>query len=119
MFSKDAACSSILIDLAIKQSLIKGYLHHKGMPTTTNLIESMNSHLGARVKPLKGFESFKHADLWLNAYFLRRRTRKGLIVGVNLDDLTEKRLLKLLKNQGLICQSFSNENAPVFERSLS
>ncbi|MBD3279439.1 MAG: hypothetical protein GF390_01875 [Candidatus Pacebacteria bacterium] len=46
------------------------------MPTTTNLIECFNSHLQGRLKTIKGFESFKHADLWLNAYFLRRRTKK-------------------------------------------
>lgn len=75
-FASDDVCSGILIELARKQSLLQGYLHHKGTPTTTNLIESMNSHLESRVRPLKGFESFKHADLWLNGYFLKRRTKK-------------------------------------------
>jgi transposase-like protein len=75
-FSGDDVCSSILLELARKQPLLQGYLQHKGTPTTTNLIESLNSHLEARVKPLKGFESFKHAELWLNGYFLKRRTKK-------------------------------------------
>lgn len=75
-FSSDEVCSDILIELAKKQTLLQGYLQHRGTPTTTNLIESLNSHLESRVRPLKGFESFQHADLWLNGYFLRRRTRK-------------------------------------------
>lgn len=75
-FSSDPVCSDILIELARKQPVLQGYLHHRGTPTTTNLIESLNSHLEARVKPLKGFESFRHADAWLNAYFLKRRTTK-------------------------------------------
>ncbi len=73
-FSADPICSGILIELARKQPLLQGYLQRRGTPTTTNLIESLNSHLEARVKPLKGFESFQHADLWLNGYFLKRRT---------------------------------------------
>lgn len=75
-FSTDSVCSGILIEVAKKQSLLQGYLSHKGTPTTTNLIESLNSHLQARVKPLKGFESFHHADVWLNGYFLKRRLTK-------------------------------------------
>ncbi len=74
-FASEPICSGILIELARKQTLLQGYLNHKGTPTTTNLIESFNSHLEARLGPLKGFESFKHADLWLNGFFLRRRTR--------------------------------------------
>jgi transposase-like protein len=73
-FSADPACQGVLIELSKKQPLLQGYLQHRGTPTTTNLIESLNSHLEARVKPLKGFESFRHADVWLNAYFLKRRT---------------------------------------------
>lgn len=75
-FSSDEVCSSIILELAKKQALLQGYLNQKGTPTTTNLIESLNSHLEARVRPLKGFEDFQHADKWLNAYFLRRRTKK-------------------------------------------
>jgi transposase-like protein len=75
-FADDHTCQGILIELARKQPLLQGYLHHTGTPTTTNLIESLNSHLEARVKPLKGFESFAHADAWLNGYFLKRRTSK-------------------------------------------
>ncbi len=100
-FSKDEVCSSILIDLARKQSLLQGYLQHCGTPTTTNLIESMNSHLEARVRPLKGFESFKHADLWLNGYFLRRRTRKFTDCSGKFKRLNGKTSLEITKKPGI------------------
>ena len=48
-------------------------MYQKHIPRTTNLIESYNSHLEGRLKTIKGFESFTHADTWLNAYFLKRR----------------------------------------------
>jgi len=47
----------------------------KRAPTTTNIIESYNSHLQARLKSIKGFESFGSAKKWLNAYILERRFR--------------------------------------------
>lgn len=100
-FSNDATCSSILIDLARKQPLLQGYLHHKGTPTTTNLIESMNSHLESRVKPLKGFETFQHADLWLNAYFLRRRTKKYTDCSGKFRRLNGKTSLEITKKPGI------------------
>lgn len=100
-FGQDEVCSGILIELAKKQSLLQGYLHHKGTPTTTNLIESMNSHLEARVKPLKGFESFKHADLWLNAYFLRRRTKKYTDCSGKFKRLNGKTSFEITKKPGI------------------
>lgn len=42
-------------------------------PMTTNIIESYNSHLQGRLKSIKGFESYKSAKDWINAYILRRR----------------------------------------------
>lgn len=44
-------------------------------PRTTNIIESYNSHLQGRLKTIKGFESYKYADQWINAYILRRRLK--------------------------------------------
>lgn len=44
-------------------------------PLTTNIIESYNSHLQARLKSIKSFQSFHTAEQWLNAYILKRRFR--------------------------------------------
>ena len=42
-------------------------------PKTTNLIEGYNNHFKARVKNIKGFESFSSAMRFLNAWMIRRR----------------------------------------------
>ena len=75
-YRRDATCVAVMLELERKKHLLQGYLNLKGLPTTTNLIESFNSHLQGRLDTIKGFESFKHADSWLNGYFLRRRTKK-------------------------------------------
>lgn len=72
-FGSDDRCMSVLVDIQRRLPLLTGYMHQKRIPTTTNLIESFNSHLEARLKPIKGFESFQTADSWLNAMFLKRR----------------------------------------------
>ena len=105
-FSVDDICSGILIELARKQSLLQGYLQHKGTPTTTNLIESINSHLESRVRPLKGFESFKYANLWLNGYFLRRRTKKFTDCSGKFRRLNGKTSLEITKKPGIDLPGF-------------
>lgn len=74
-YKHNSLAASILLDFHRRLPLLTAYMGNKTIPLTTNLIESYNSHLEARVRPLKGFESFKHADLFLNAYFLRRRLK--------------------------------------------
>lgn len=44
-------------------------------PSTTNIIESYNSHLNGRLKTIKGFQGFDSARRWLSAYLIRRRTK--------------------------------------------
>lgn len=71
-YKDDDTCISILLDIEKRRNNLRGFSR---IPRTTNLIESFNSHFQAKFKPLKGFESFQHADLWLNGYVLKRRTR--------------------------------------------
>lgn len=73
-YKNDSLCTSILLDLARRTPNLTTYLKVKHTPRTNNLIECFNSHLNGRLKTIKGFESFEHANLWLNAYFIRRRT---------------------------------------------
>lgn len=75
LFGQDPVLLTILADLQSRQHQLFANQFLKGIPTTTNLIESYNSHLQGRLETIKGFESFQHADLWLNGYFLRRRTK--------------------------------------------
>jgi hypothetical protein len=62
----------VLLDIERRKYNLMGYGR---IPRTTNLIESFNSHFQAKFKTLKGFESFQHADLWINGYIIKRRTR--------------------------------------------
>lgn len=80
----------VAILIAIKQRLdhLFNYLSVPKSPNNTNLIELYNSHLNARVKPIKGFKTFQNAESWLNAYVLRRRTKpitdsKGIFKHLN------------------------------------
>ncbi|MEN9389530.1 MAG: Transposase, Mutator family [Candidatus Parcubacteria bacterium] len=75
-YSTDELCVRILLDIASKQANLQAHLIVKKTPTTNNLIECMNSHLQGRLETIKGFESFQHANLWLNGYFIRRRTKR-------------------------------------------
>ncbi len=105
-FASEQVCSDILIELAKKQQLLQGYLLYKGTPTTTNLIESFNSHLEARLRPLKGFESFRHADAWLNGYFLRRRTKKFTDCSGKFRKLNGKTSLSQTQKTGIDLPTF-------------
>jgi hypothetical protein len=68
---------SQIFEFDAKYVNVKGYERKiafqgiSGAPTTTNMIESFNSHLEARLKPLHRFRSFNHAKLWLNGYVLK------------------------------------------------
>lgn len=72
-FKHESLCISILVDIQKRLPQLTAYMKEKNVPRTTNLIESYNSHLEGRLKTIKGFESFHHADSWLNGYFLKRR----------------------------------------------
>ncbi len=76
LYKTDPLCARILVDMYNNHKYLLGWRQGHDIPTTTNLNECFNSHLQGRLKTIKGFESFKHADLWLNAYFLRRRTKR-------------------------------------------
>ncbi len=65
----------ILIDIYKRHKELFAYLDIQNCPRTNNIIESFNSHLQARLKSIKGFQSFHSAERWLNAWMLRRRTK--------------------------------------------
>lgn len=67
--------ATILKDLDLKTDYITVFMKYRKAPKTTNLIECYNSHLAQRLRAIKGFESYESADLWLNAYVLRKRTK--------------------------------------------
>jgi len=75
VYGNNLVCQQVLADIYKRRKELFAHLLMQGIPNTTNLIECFNSHLQGRLKTIKGFQSFKHADLWLNGYFLKRRTK--------------------------------------------
>jgi len=74
-FKDDRKCVRWIEDIRRKEKELLAYNQFKGVPRTTNLVEAYNSHIQARLKSIKGFNSFHSADRWLNGYVLRRRLR--------------------------------------------
>lgn len=66
----------ILMDLGRREEELYAHKWIRRTPKTTNLIEAFNSHLEARLKSIRSFNSYEHADLWLNGYVLKRRVTK-------------------------------------------
>lgn len=95
-----------LMNIALKQKYLLAYLKVKGVPQSNNLIECMNSHLQGRLETIKGFESFEHANLWLNAYFLRRRMKKFTDCSGKFKKLNGKTPLEISKKRDIDLPSF-------------
>ena len=66
---------NIITGIKHRQTELFNYLQYKNCPNNTNLIELYNSHLKARLKSIKSFQSFASARRWLNGYLIRRRTK--------------------------------------------
>jgi len=73
--NNDQLLLDIIQDVAKKFDRLFAYTTIEDCPKTNNLIECFNSHLNGRLKTVKGFQSFDSAELWLNAYLIRRRTK--------------------------------------------
>lgn len=74
-YKEDKNCLRWIEDLMVRRSELVAYHQFEGVPNTTNLIESYNSHLEARLRVLRGFESYHSAKLFINGYILRRRLK--------------------------------------------
>lgn len=74
-YSYDQLAKGVMLDIAKRSGELTAYTKLPNIPRTNNLIESFNSHLEGRLKTIKGFKSFKGADTWFNAYFVRRRLK--------------------------------------------
>jgi len=71
----DLLLQTIVLDIDRRREELFAYQTIPRVPRTNNMIESSNSHLQGRLKTIKGFQSFKNAQRWLNAWILRRRTK--------------------------------------------
>lgn len=74
-YQQDEILRGVLTEIQRRLPFLCSHWQNHDMPQTNNLIESFNSHLQGRLETIKGFESFEHADQWLNGYFLRRRLK--------------------------------------------
>lgn len=104
-YVKDERAVKILLKINeyTKELTAANYL--RKAPRTTNIIESFNSHLQGRLKTIKGFQSFKSADLWINAYIIRRRFKPftdccSKFRYLNGKNSFSKTCTKVLKKQG-------------------
>ena len=66
----------IMVDIEKRSDELFAYKQFKNCPATNNMIEGYNSQLKGRFKTIKGFQSFHSAERWLNAWMIRRRTKK-------------------------------------------
>ena len=74
-YKYDNLAKEVMLDIARRSGELTAYTRLHDLPRTNNLIESLNSHLEGRLKTIKGFKSFRSANAWLNAYFVRRRLK--------------------------------------------
>jgi transposase-like protein len=65
----------VLVDIHKRSPELFCYQSIAHCPRTNNILESFNSHLNARLKSVKKFQSFRSAERFLNAYLIRRRTK--------------------------------------------
>jgi len=71
-YKDDNTAVATLLDIERRKHNLMGF---RSVPTTSNLIESFNSQFQAKFRLIKSFESFHHADLWINGYLIKRRYR--------------------------------------------
>lgn len=72
----DPTVQNIILEVYSRQDEFFSYHKIPNCPNNTNLIELYNSHINGRLETIKGFSSFQSASVWLNAWVLRRRTKK-------------------------------------------
>jgi mutator family transposase len=74
-YGEDKLCRMIVTEINARRDILFQYLTIPDCPRDTNLVELYNSHLQARLKSIKSFQSVPAAKRWLNAYLIRRRTK--------------------------------------------
>ena len=68
----------LITDFKEHQEYLLNYLKypHLNIPRTTNLIEGLNSQLELRLNSIRGFETRKSAENYINVWIIRRRFTK-------------------------------------------
>ena len=100
-FNKDPVCLSVLTNIEKHKQELVSYRGIRRSPTTTNLMECLNSHLQSRLGSIKGFESYTYTRLWINGYILKRRYTKYTGCTGKFRALNGKMGLQMTKKHGL------------------
>jgi len=79
---KNPVLLSIMADIIRREDDLFAFKKVKHCPSTNNIIEAYNSHLNGRLKTIKGFDSYRSAERWLNAWLVRRRTKNFTDCGI-------------------------------------
>ena len=68
----------LISDFKSNKKYLLNYLKypHLNIPSTTNIAEGLNSQLESRINSIKGFETSRTADNYINAWILKRRFTK-------------------------------------------
>ena len=106
-YHNDPVCLSVLTNIEKYKSELLAYRGIPQAPFTSNLMESFNSHLEARLFSLKHFHSVAHARLWLNGYILKRRCTKFTSCSRKFAFLNGKTGIQMTQKQGTVLPSFS------------
>lgn len=101
-YAHDPVTLSVLVTIEKYKLQLLAYRGIKGAPTTTNLMESFNSHLESRLFSLKHFNSVAHARLWLNGYILKRRLTKFTSCSQKFKWLNGKSGVQMTRKQNVV-----------------
>lgn len=101
-YKNDPVALQLIVNIGENKKEFLAFQGISGAPTTTNMIESFNSHLEARLKPLHHFHSFAHAKLWLNGYVLKRRYTKFVSCKGKFKRMNGRRPLDMTKKVDVV-----------------
>lgn len=96
-YKNDPVAVSVLINIQRYWTELTAYRGTPNTPTTTNIIEGLNSHLEARLLALRSFQSPFYARLWMNGYVLKRRFTKYTDCKGKFRNINGKRGVELTK----------------------
>lgn len=105
-YHHDPVCLEVMTTIQKYTPELRAYEGIKGSPTTTNIIEGFNSHLEARLLPLRSFQSVSHARLWLNGFILKRRLTKWTDCKGKFRYLNGRRGVDMTKKHGIVLPSY-------------
>jgi hypothetical protein len=101
-YAHDPVCISVLTNISKYEDELLAYRGIHQAPTTSNIIEGMNSHIESRLHSLRSFQNPTHAKLWFNGFILKRRFTKFTDCKGKFKHLNGKRGVDLTKKERVI-----------------